>query len=154
MSGTSSDPTGSRTLTERRDPSRDWYGRALDDQGRLVRYRTVICAVLIAWIAATAAWAFRPWPDHVPLTTPDGVESQAARFECGPPLGDPTAVLSDERSSEHRLSRLPCVYRDERRSLAFVNFGLAAAGLVLVGWLTVRSRAATGRRVEPVGPRA
>lgn len=119
-----------------------------------VRYRTVICAVLIAWIAATAAWAFRPWPDHVPLTTPDGVESQAARFECGPPLGDPTAVLSDERSSEHRLSRLPCVYRDERRSLAFVNFGLAAAGLVLVGWLTVRSRAATGRRVEPVGPRA
>lgn len=106
-----------------------------------MRYRTVIASVLLAWIVVTAAWANRPWSDHVPLATEEGQPPPVVRFECGAPLGEGTVTRSHEPApGEPAVSREPCAYRGERRFLAFLNIGLALGGLLLVGWLTLRSR--------------
>ncbi len=106
-----------------------------------MRYRTVIASVLLAWIVVTAAWANRPWSDLVPLAKGEDQRSQVVRFECGAPLGEGTFTRSDEPApGEPAVSREPCAYRGERRFLAFLNIGLALGGLLLVGWLTLRSR--------------
>lgn len=100
--------------------------------------------MLLAWIAVTAAFGYRPWADHVPVQTPpEKAGQEPVRFECGAPLGEDVVVPSPEAlRSEYPVARRPCSYRGERRFLVFLNLGLAFAGLLLLAQLTVWSRPA------------
>lgn len=117
--------------------------------GATARWREAVALVLVVWICLIAVWAYHPWSDHVPLVIPpevprEEIESQSARFECGPPFGEDTVEPSEEvKETPYPVSRQPCTGRVGRRSLAVADIAAGVLGLLVVLRLAQKSRAPT-----------
>jgi hypothetical protein len=122
-----------------------------------MRWRMLVVVMLVAWMAAVAVWAFRPWPDSVPLVVPPEVDLQSgdARsvdFVCGAPLGNDTVAPSAEAAAPpHPLARRPCVDRGERRVVAVVDLVVGAVAVLVVVRLARAGGAPTSDPVAQAG---
>jgi hypothetical protein len=113
----------------------------------------VAAAVLVAFGVMVLGWMAASFDDWVPLdppaTLPAGVDRStlppSAHFRCAGVLGEDGSAKATEQAIEalaiQQLSREPCVgARRQHRLLGIVDLALAGAGLLVVGWASLRAR--------------
>ena len=95
-------------------------------------WRRMAIVGVLAWMAAVAIWASRPWSDEVTVQVPKGAPPQSVGYACGRPFGTGVSrVVSKPAAAAGPLAHRPCRNRTERRVLVVVDLA-AGAGAVVV----------------------
>lgn len=113
------------------------------------RWRRRIFYALVAYMAAMALWASRPWTDTELLVTPPDAPPAFAEYRCPSVFGSGPAEPVASGETPYVPAHRPCGEQGRHRALFVVDMAVSAAGVVVVRRSLRRHRADA---LEPDGP--